>query len=102
MGMGKIQIDMLGTNFTVLGDEDNNHLKEIYAYYKKLVTTLQVNKKLDNPLQVSILAGMTLVDELMKEKAKNIVNRQSNFDADKMNIAEKMTNEMIKKIDNVL
>ena len=44
----------------------------------------------------------TLVDELLKEKTQNIVNKESALDKDKIQIAQKMTSDMIKQIDGVL
>lgn len=100
--MGKIQVDMLGAKFSIRGDEDDAYLNKLYSYYKEIIGTIQQKKKLDNPLQVSILAGITLVDELLKEKTQNIVNKESSLDRDKIQIAQKMTSDMIKQIDGVL
>ncbi len=100
--MGKIQVDMLGTNFTIRAKEDDAYLSKLYSYYKEITNTIQINKNLDNPLQVSILAGITLVDELLKEKAQNIVNKEAEKNSDKVQLAEKMTADMIDKINQVL
>ncbi|MBQ2600766.1 MAG: cell division protein ZapA [Treponema sp.] len=100
--MGKIQVNMLGTKFTVRGNEDEAHLNRLYSYYKEITQTIQISKKLDNPLQISILAGITLVDELLKEKTQNIVNSKSSSDAVEGRIAERLTSDMISKIDDVL
>ncbi|MBQ5399753.1 MAG: cell division protein ZapA [Treponema sp.] len=100
--MGKIQIDMLGARFVVRANEDEAYLNKIYSYYKDITRTIQVNKNLDNPLQISILAGITLVDELLKEKSQNVINRETGMDRDKIQMAEKLANEMISQIDNVL
>lgn len=100
--MGKIQVDMLGTSFTIRAKEDDEYLEKLYSYYSEITNTIKVNKNIDNPLQVSILAGITLVDELLKEKAQNIVNKEAELNRDKFKMAEKMTAEMIDKIDQVL
>lgn len=100
--MGKIQVDMLGTSFTIRAKEDDEYLEKLYSYYSEITNTIKVNKNIDNPLQVSILAGFTLVDELLKEKAQNIVNKEAELNRDKFKMAEKMTAEMIDKIDQVL
>lgn len=100
--MGKIQVDMLGTSFTIRAKEDDEYLEKLYSYYNEITNTIKVNKNIDNPLQVSILAGITLVDELLKEKAQNIVNKEAELNRDKFKMAEKMTAEMIDKIDQVL
>ncbi len=100
--MGKIQIDMLDTSFTIRAKEDDAYLQKLYSFYREITDTIQQNKNLDNPLQVSILAGITLVDELLKEKAQNIVNREAEMNKNRVEMAQQMASEMIDQIDQVL
>ena len=66
--MGKIQVDVLGTSFTIQANEDETYLKRLLDYYRQITKTVQQNGILKDSLQVSILAGITLIDELYKEK----------------------------------
>ena len=52
-------------------------------------------------MKISILAGITLVDELYKEKQKNFI-LSSNLDNSELRQAEIITQSLIEKIDGVL
>lgn len=69
--MGKIQVNLLGSSFTIQAKEDDEYLKKLLEYYKEITRTISSSGKSMNSLQVSIIAGITLVDELYKEKKRN-------------------------------
>ncbi|MBB5217972.1 MULTISPECIES: cell division protein ZapA [Treponema] len=69
--MGKIQINLLGSSFTIQAKEDEDYLKKLVDYYKEITRTISSTGRNIDPLQVSIIAGITLVDELYKEKKRN-------------------------------
>lgn len=99
--MGKIQFDILGTSFSAQAAEDDEYLLKLSAYYKAIVNSIQKSSGVSDPLKISILAGITLVDELYKEKQKSIKlsnELQTEDDAK----AEKITMSMIEKISGVL
>ena len=99
--MGKIQIDILGTSFSAQAPEDDVYLAKLSSYYKAITESIKRTSDVTDPLKLSILAGITLVDELYKEKQKSI--KLSNIirseDEEK---AEQITMSMIEKIDGVL
>lgn len=105
--MGKLHIDLLGTSFTIQADEDTEYLEKLLGYYKRITDDISSMGALKNPVQVSILSGIMLCDELYKEKENKLNNQKTNTssitlakeDADK---AEKLAIEMIKKLDDVL
>lgn len=101
--MGKIQVDVLGTSFTIQANEDETYLKRLLDYYRQITKTVQQNGILKDSLQVSILAGITLIDELYKEKEnkasfKKTLTEKSNVEIE----TEKITLDLIEKIDSVL
>lgn len=101
--MGTLKIDTLGTNFTIQAKEDSEYLENLFSYYKQMIKQVEESAKLNEPLKISILAGIMLCDELYKEKCKN----HNNQDYDAINHfelseAEKITLEMINNIDKVL
>ena len=99
--MGKLRINILGTSFSVKAAEDDEYLQKLLSYYKEITSSIQGTSALKDPLQVSILAGITLVDELIKEKQKNISYSDSE-DARNKQEAERITLDMIEKIDRAL
>ena len=99
--MGKIQVDVLGTSFTIQANEDETYLKRLLDYYRQITKTVQQNGILKDSLQVSILAGITLIDELEKENKasfKKTLTEKSNAEIE----TEKITLDLIEKIDSVL
>ena len=102
---------MLGTKFTIQADNGNDeYLQKLLGYYKRITDDL-LESGISNPMQVAILAGINLCDELYKEKENKIVkevNEHNNAnhakdnnskDTDKIN---KTIQEMLTKIEKVL
>lgn len=102
--MGKIQINVLGTSFSAEAQEDEEYLRKLLSYYKEITSTIQNTTKLNDPMKVSILAGVTLVDELYKEKQKTARLEQSKYAiaTKETEEAERITQSIIDKIDEVL
>ncbi len=99
--MGKLKVDLLGANFSVSAQEDSDYLNRLLDYYRQITQTFENSGKIKDPLKISILSGIALVDELYVEKKKNAELVQ-NLKTDEENQAEKITDEIIKSIDKVL
>ena len=99
--MGKLVIDVLGTSFSAQADEDDEYLEKLSSYYKEITSTIKKSTNLQDPMKISILAGITLVDELYKEKQKSFI-LSSNLDNSELRQAEIITQSLIEKIDGVL
>lgn len=97
--MGRLQVDLLGASFSVRASEDDEYLSKLLIHYKEIISSLKESGASDNPLQLSILAGITLTDELFKAKSQNPQVQVSSTDQDE---AERLTKQMIEKIDKVL
>ncbi len=101
--MGKLQINILGTSFSIKASEDDEYLNKLSGYYTKLVDEIQKSGMLKSGLDISILAGIMLCDELYKEKAKNSVsNSNQGQDTQKIQKAQILTQKMINQLDSVL
>ncbi len=101
--MGTLQIDILGTSFTIKADEDSEYLSRLLGYYKRIAGEIENGGALKDPLQISVLAGIMLCDELYKEKSKSIragSARQRTAESD--DEAERVTQRLIEKIDRAL
>ena len=104
--MGKLQINLLGTSFTIQANEDEEHLKKLLGYYSRIVDDVSKIDSIKTPLQTSILAGIMLCDEVYKEKT-NVVEMQKNQTQSSQNEQdteelERRTIAMINKINKVL
>lgn len=98
--MGKLQIDVLGSSFAIEAKEDDAYLKKLLSYYAEMTAQIEQRGHLKNPLQVSILSGIMLCDELYREKSK--IAKQTAEDEVIDEEASKRTADMIKMIDKVL
>ena len=92
--MGNLQIDLLGTSFAIKANEDSEYLNKILGYYKRIVNQLEKSNTLQSPLQISILSGIMIADELYKEQGRKIKleNSIKKNNADEQ--ADKITKEL--------
>lgn len=100
--MGTLQIDLLGTSFSIKATEDDEYLEKLLGYYKKIIDEIQKSGMLKETLHVSILAGIMLCDELYKEKSRKSLSQDPQALQNSNEKAEKLTAEMIKKLDKAL
>lgn len=104
--MGKLNIDLLGTSFTIQANEDEEHLQKLLGYYARIVEDVSKIQSIKTPLQTSILAGIMLCDEVYKEK-RNVITLKSGQPLPPENDTnseelERRTIAMIDKINKVL
>lgn len=102
--MGRLQVNMLGTSFTIKAKEDDEYLEKLYTYYREITGTIGESKSLSDPLQISILAGITLVDELIKAKTANLMEEneiREESDAED-EVATRLAEQMIDRINQVI
>ncbi|MBQ5471472.1 MAG: cell division protein ZapA [Treponema sp.] len=100
--MGNLQIDVLGTSFTIRANEDSEYLTRLLGYYKRIVNEIEQSGSLKDPLQISVLAGITLCDDLYKEKGRN-AKFQNALEKNSADIeADRINKLLIEKLDKVL
>ena len=101
--MGKLKIDLLGTSFTIQANEETEYLEKLLGYYKRITDDVQKIDTVKTPLQISILSGIMLCDELYKEKTNKLSSELNNqSDNSSTSELEKRTIDMIEKINKVL
>lgn len=107
--MGSLQIDVFNPPFVIQVNEDDEYLQKLLWYYKKIIERIKRNGVLQNPLQISSLAGIMICDELYKEKSKNQISKNGNIKVEKVILdgeegekAEILTKSMIDKIEKAL
>lgn len=101
--MGKLKVDLLGTSFTIQANEETDYLEKLLGYYKRITDDVQKIDTVKTPLQISILSGIMLCDELYKEKTNKLSSElNSQSDNSSTSELEKRTIDMIEKINKVL
>jgi len=99
--MSTLQIDILGTSFAIQAKEDEVYLKNLLKYYQQMIDQIESTTDLKDSKKTAILAGIMVCDELYKEKLKN-QKMSSVINTDELYRAEKLTLQMIEKIDKVV
>lgn len=104
--MAVLQINVLGTSFAMKADEDLPYLEKIRDYYKNVCDEIQRNDGISDLKQIAVLAGILISDELFKEKQKILKQKDAMenaaIDTRLGEEAERLTHNMIEKIDKAL
>ena len=77
--MAKLKIDMLGTAFTIQANEDKEYLEKLLGYYKRITDDVKKIDSIKTPLQIAILSGIMICDELYKEKQITVMTLEINL-----------------------
>ncbi len=68
MAIETVRVELLGASFTIQTDESKDYVESLIAYLRSKVETVRATARVDDPLKVSILAAIFLVDELYRER----------------------------------
>ncbi|MDR1900450.1 MAG: mannose-6-phosphate isomerase, class I [Treponema sp.] len=97
MPNGTLQLNILGTSFSISADEDPAYLEELLNFYKAALENTKKSTGIKNPLHIAILTGFLLCDELKKNRLPRPAGGAGEDGA-----AEKLTLDLIARIDRVL
>jgi len=61
-------LDILGTSFTIAADEDEEYLRKVLTQYRAAVENTQAISGINEPLNIAVLTGFLLCDEINKIK----------------------------------
>ena len=62
------QVELLGASFTIRSAEDPAYLNDVMAYFRRRVDATAAKISMSDPLKVSIVAALNVVDELFRER----------------------------------
>lgn len=92
-----LNIDILGSSFTIRSSEDPEYLEQVVWFLENKIRETQKKVPVTDPLKIAILSGFFLVDELMKERMKKgLPYSITAQDADEIG---KITEDLIELID---
>jgi cell division protein ZapA len=102
--MSNIRIDVLGTLFSIDTPADAAYMQFLLDNYKKMTALVEegAGSNLRDPLQISIMSGIMLCDELYKEKKRNEKVRNDVNAAGDLVEAERLTLHLIEKLDKAV
>ena len=64
-------VELLGTSFMIRSEEDPAYLNKVMTYFRARLEATATQVSWSDPLKVSIVAALNIVDELFKERMVN-------------------------------
>ncbi len=68
MSVQVVNIELLGTSFAIQTDESTEYIEGLVAELRSRLDGLRSSTRVQDPVKLSILAGVTLLDELSRLK----------------------------------
>ena len=100
--MGMLQVDILGTSFSIKSDEDSEYLARLFKYYRNLTDSLEKKGVFKNPTQIAVMAGLMLCDQVYSDKKKRVEIQEAVENNALDSRIDEITERLISKIDSVL
>ena len=94
-----LEVNILGSSFTIQSENDPLYLGEVIEYLNIKIDEINKEFSINDPLKISLLAAINLVDELFKTKKH--ININPGEVSDSVEIT-KITEQLIDKIDESL
>ena len=98
-----MQINLLGTSFTIKADEDPEYVTNLLSYVEAKVKEIESTAALKEPLKISILTSLLIADELFKEREKGrkhgTSGQNQSLDSDEVT---RITKNMIERLERTL
>jgi cell division protein ZapA len=86
MTTGKIRVNIFGSEYSLVADEQNEHVKEIALYVDQKMREIDRSQNVNSNLKVAILAALNIAEELREErKYRERLLDQLNEESRKMN-----------------
>lgn len=70
MSVQIVKIDLLGVSFTVQTDESIDYMESLIMRLRERFDALKASVRVADPLKLSILTNITLLDELLRERSR--------------------------------
>ncbi|MBN2534010.1 MAG: cell division protein ZapA [Spirochaetales bacterium] len=99
MEKNHLTVNILGISLTLKSKETPEHLKQIIQYFEGKLDEARGNLVTVDPCKLLIMAGLTITDELLKERNTKIKHIEPGVDPEEL---EEFTARMINKIDESL
>jgi cell division protein ZapA (FtsZ GTPase activity inhibitor) len=85
-----IEVNILGSSFTIQSRYDPRYMGEVIAYLKDKIRGIQAASGAQDPLKIALLAALNVVDELLAKRGES--SRE----------IEELTERLIERIDQSL
>ncbi len=99
MAKSELELEILGTTFRIHSDESLEYITQVADYLKTRIEEAKTRLPFGDPLKISLLVSLKVIDELFKERQsmRNDALPQSEHDE-----IERVTELIIHRIDENL
>ena len=96
------RFDILGTSFSIKSRDNIEDLSEIAEYLRFKIDEITEESRLSDPLKISLLTSLNLVDELFK--LKRVLHQKNNNEQPSPETieAERITKALLKRVEESL
>jgi len=86
-----LSFDILGTSFTITADEDEEYLKKVLNQFKTAIKNTQNISGINETLNIAILTGFLLCDEInkLKQQINELKEAQSEADEESAEVEDR-------------
>ena len=102
MSVQIVNIDLLGTSFTVQTDESLDYMESLVLRLRERLDALKTATRVSDPLKLSILANLTILDELLRERSRDRSEAQEIGESPQDEELTRVTARLIAVIDRSL
>jgi cell division protein ZapA (FtsZ GTPase activity inhibitor) len=91
MGKSNLEVNILGSSFTVQSDGDSQYLRQVVDYLQSKIQEIKSKysgKATADPIKISLLAGLNIVDELFRCR-RHKASEADGYRADRARAEEK-------------
>ena len=92
-----LEVDILGTSFTIQAAEDPLYLKQLVGYVERAVRQIQERSRSYEPIKIALLAALNVADELFRCRSARGVEAPADSEE-----IERITERLIETIDRSL
>ncbi len=68
MANGQIRVNIFGSDYTLVSDNDENYVREIAQYIDQKMREIDKNQSIKSTVKIAILAALNVADELFQER----------------------------------
>ena len=68
MAPGQIRVNIFGSEYSLVSDDNENYVKEIARYLDEKMRQIDKNIAIKSASKIAVLAALNVIDELLQER----------------------------------
>jgi cell division protein ZapA (FtsZ GTPase activity inhibitor) len=79
MSLHVFNVDLIGPTFTIQTDESLDYMQSLVLRLRERLGALKESTKASDPLRLSVLLNITLMDEMLRAREKSLEGGEEDF-----------------------